>query len=126
MALQTKDLHVILTPGGFYPQAVRCQGRTLRVLHVEKVQTRGFERRYRVRTREGRYDLGLHMGTGAWQVHRRPGWLDRARAYLERMPRYPLPAWRRRARPPARATQAKATSVAAGGDYAGRLALVRQ
>ena len=51
MKQQTENLRVILTPDGFYPQALRWQGRTLRVLYVEKMQTAGLERRYRVRNR---------------------------------------------------------------------------
>ena len=115
-----------MTPDGFYPQALRWQGSTLRVLYVEKVQTAGLERRYRVRTGEGPYELGCHIATGAWQIHRGPSWLDRARARLARMPRYPLPAWRRRSHPAVQAAHAQPAPVAGGGGHANRLALVRQ
>ena len=125
MQQQAKGLRVILTSDGFYPQALRWQGRAVRVLYVEKVQTAGLERRYRVRTGEGPYELGCHIATGAWQIHRGPNWLDRARARLARMPRYPLPAWRRRSHPAIKTAQAKSAPVAGGGNYANRLALVR-
>jgi hypothetical protein len=123
MQHQTGNLRVILTPDGFYPQALRWQGYKLRVLFIEGIQTFGPERRYRVRTAEGPYELGLQIGSGIWQVRRSPSWLDRARARLEAMPRYPLPAWRRRRRP---AAQVKPASSVGGGEHANRLALVRQ
>jgi hypothetical protein len=123
MQHQTGNLRVTLTPDGFYPQVLRWQGYKLRVLFVERVQTSGLERQYRVRTAEGPYELSLQIGSGIWQVRRSPSWLDRARARLENMPRYPLPAWRRRSRP---AAQAKPASSMGGGEHANRLALVRQ
>ncbi len=97
MEQQAQGLRITLRSDGFYPQALHWQGRTLRVLYVESVQTSGLERRYRVRTPEGPYVLRLHIGTGVWQIHRGPGWLERARAHLAALPRYPLPAVRRRA-----------------------------
>jgi hypothetical protein len=77
------------------PQAFCWRGNVVRVLCVEEVRTVGLERRYRVRTVQGVYELGLAAG-GAWTLRRRPGWLARARASVRRMPRYPLPAGRRR------------------------------
>jgi hypothetical protein len=126
MEQHTQGLRIIVSPDGFYPQALRWQGRTLRVLYVESVQTTGLERRYRVRTPDGSYELRLHSGSGVWQLHRSPGWLDRARARLAALPRYPLPAVRRRAHASAKAAPACLPAAAEGGSHASRLALVRQ
>lgn len=123
MGRETRNLRVTLTPDGFYPQVLHWQGHSLRILLVEGVQTAGLSRRYRVRTAEGPYELDLHIGSGVWQIRRGPSWLDRARARLKNLPRYPLPAWRRRSHP---ATPAMEGSGARGGEYANRLALVRQ
>jgi hypothetical protein len=126
MEQQMQGLRIILGPDGFYPQALHWQGRTLRVLYIERVQTAGLERRYRVRTLEGPFELCLHIGTGVWQIHRSPGWLDRARAHLAALPRYPLPAMRRRAHPAMKVVPLCLPLTSEGGDHAKRLALVRQ
>ena len=126
MKPRTSDLRVILTPDGFYPQALQWQGGMLRVLCVEEFQTSGMQRRFRVRTPEGSFDLGLHLGTGIWQILRRPGWLARTRALMAVQPRYPLPAARRRVRPPLAARPALQAPSDGGGSHASRLALVRQ
>ena len=126
MEQQMPGLRVILRPDGFYPQALFWQGRTLRVLYVERVQTAGLKRWFRVRTPEGPYELRLDIGTGVWRIHRSPGWLDRARAHLAALPRYPLPAVRRRAHPIMRAVPLCLPEAAEGGGHAKRLALVRQ
>lgn len=96
MSQQTGQLRVVVSPDGFYPQSLRWAGRTVRVRYLENVQTCGLERRYRVHTGEGLYELSWHMDTEAWQIRRTPTWLSRAWARLQRMPRYPLPAGRRR------------------------------
>lgn len=83
---------------GMIPQAFRWQGRTLRVLSVETLGLRGSERRFRMRTVEGPYELAVDIRSGRWLMRRTPGWLDRVRADIQRTPRYPLPAWRRRGR----------------------------
>ena len=80
MKSQVTDVRVILAPDGFYPQALSWQGNTLRVLCVEEHRTVGMQRRFRVRTPKGPYELGLRLDTGAWQIRRRPGWLARVRA----------------------------------------------
>jgi hypothetical protein len=126
MEQQAPGLRITLRSDGFYPQALHWQGRTLRVLYVESVQTSGLERRYRVRTPEGPYVLRLHIGPGVWQIHRGPGWLERARAHLAALPRYPLPAVRRRAHTTVKAAPPCLPSTAEGGGHANRLALVRQ
>jgi hypothetical protein len=119
------EVRVILAPDGFYPQALQWPGGVLRVLFVEEFRTTGVLRRFRVRTLSGPYELRLHIGTGTWEICRRPGWLARVRARLAAQPRYPLPVGRRRARPSSTAQPALATAEA-GGQHAGRLALVRQ
>ena len=126
MKPQISDVRVILAPDGFYPQALQWPGGTLRVLGVEEFRTTGMQRRFRVRTPEGVYDLGLNLGTGIWQIHRRPGWLARARALLAAQPRYPLPATRRRARLRTKEAPVSLASPSDGGGHASRLALVRQ
>lgn len=123
---KTNALQVTLCADGFYPQTLRWQGRTVRVLNVEGMQTCGLERRYRLRTTEGRYELGLHIGAGIWQVRRSPSWLDRTWARVQRVPRYPLPAWQRRARAQRSVPQPAAAPQPRGGSHAVRLALVRQ
>jgi hypothetical protein len=122
----TSDVRVILAPDGFYPQALQWQGGTLRVLGVEAFRTTGMQRRFRVRTPAGAYDLGLSLGTGTWQIHRRPGWLARARAFLAAQPRYPLPAARRRSHLRTKEAPLSLASPSEGGGHASRLALVRQ
>ncbi len=119
-------VRVTMQADGYYPQALRWQGRAVRVLSVEAVRTWGLERRYRVRTTEGRYELGLHTGSGAWVVRRSPGWLSRVWARAQRTPRYPLPAWQRRARAQPRRPVSVSPAQATGGSHAVRLALVRQ
>jgi hypothetical protein len=126
MEQQMQGVRIVLSTDGFYPQALHWPGRTLRVLYVERVQTAGLERRYRVRTPEGSYELCLHVGTGVWQIRRNPGWLDRAMAHLAALPRYPLPAVRRRARSTVKAVPPCVPSATEGGKHASRLALVRQ
>ncbi len=115
----------------FYPHAFRWQGRTVRVLAVEGLKTLGAERRFRLATAEGHFDLGLFTDSGAWCLRREPGWLGRAWMRwwpFHRQPRFPLPFWRRRTRRRAvvAAPAHRATRVPAGGFYADRLALVRQ
>lgn len=90
------SLRVTLTPDGFYPRSLRWQGRGVRVLYIEETYTCGLERRYRLRTPEGRYELGLHTGTGVWQMRRVPTWFERLRLRVLAMPRYPAPLGRRR------------------------------
>ena len=59
MAMDTETLQVILAANGFYPWAFRWQGRALRVLSVDQISTSGTERRFRVRTAIGHFELGL-------------------------------------------------------------------
>lgn len=94
----TDRLQVVLGTDGYYPQTLRWQGRAVRVLAVEGVQTRGPERRFRARTREGCFQVAFRPDSGVWYVLRVPGWFERLRARLEHAPRYPLPSWRRRQR----------------------------
>jgi hypothetical protein len=126
MKSQVTDVRVILAPDGFYPQALSWRGNILRVLCVEEHRIVGMQRRFRVRTPEGPYELGLRLDTGAWQICRRPGWLARARAALAAQPRYPLPASRRRTRVPLVAQPVSKAPREKGGSHASRLALVRQ
>ncbi len=98
MTTGVQKLRVYMAQDGLVPQAFRWQGRTLRVLHVEALGLRGSERRFRMRTAEGPYDMAVDTRTGRWAMRRTPGWLDRVRAAIQRTPRYPLPAWRRRGR----------------------------
>ncbi|OIO89998.1 MAG: hypothetical protein AUK03_13670 [Anaerolineae bacterium CG2_30_64_16] len=127
MTSQTESLHVILAPDGVRPQSFRWEGRALRVLGVESVNTFGAERRYRVRTGEGRFELGLFTDVGIWRVRRSPTWLGRFWARWQNPPRYPLPAWRRRSRRvAAQVPQVAAPLLITGGVHADRFAVVRQ
>ncbi len=98
MADQTSPLKVILGSSRFYPHAFRWQGRTVRVLAVESIKTLGLERRYRVRTGQGYFELSLFTDSGAWWLHRSPNVLSRLWARWQNVPRYPLPFWRLRTR----------------------------
>jgi hypothetical protein len=126
MATSIEGLQVILAPNGFYPRAFRWQGHTLRVLSVDRISTFGIERRFRVRTAIGPFELGLLTDACLWRVRREPHWLNRMWARFQRRPRYPLPPWRRRIFRLA-ATQSLAPAVEMRrGSHANRLALVRQ
>ena len=57
----TSDVQVILAPDGFYPQTIQWQGGTLHVLCVEGFQTTGMQRRFRVRTPEGPFEIDLNL-----------------------------------------------------------------
>jgi hypothetical protein len=98
MTDQTETLHVISGPSRFYPHAFRWQGRTVRVLAVESIKTLGMERRYRVRTGQGYFELSLCTDADAWRLRRSPGVLSRLWARWRNAPRFPLPFWRLRAR----------------------------
>jgi hypothetical protein len=126
MKSQATDTRVRLAPDGFYPQTFHWQGCTLRVLYIEGFRTAGMQRRFRVRTLVGSFELGLDLSTGIWRILRRPGWLARARAHLAAQPRYPLPAGRRRAHLPLAVRPPLAATASEGGERASRLALVRQ
>jgi len=98
MTTGVQKLRVYMAQDGLVPQAFRWHGRTLRVLHVEALGLRGRERRFRMRTVEGPYEMAVDTRSGQWAMRRVPGWFDRMRAGIQRVPRYPLPAWRRRGR----------------------------
>lgn len=96
MGFAPYHLQVRLSPDGFYPRALYWQGRHVRVLYVEEVYTRGRERRYRLRTPEGPYEVGFAADVGRWLLHRAPSLLRRWWAGIRMMPRLPAPAGRRR------------------------------
>lgn len=96
MASSSGDTSVSLAPGGFLPQSFRWQSHSYRVLAVESVKTRGLERRYKVASREGHFELALDTARDTWRVRRRPIWLSRVWYRFQNGARYPLPAWRRR------------------------------
>jgi hypothetical protein len=91
-------LKVVIGSNRFGPHRFWWQGKSVRVLSVESIKTFGAERRYRVRTGEGYFEMGLLTDSGMWLLRRQPSWLSRLRARWQNMPRYPLPAWRRRPR----------------------------
>jgi len=127
MTNQTDSLQVVLTGDGRRPGSFRWEGHTFRVLSVESVRTFGAERRYRVRTGEGRFELGLFADAGIWCLRRNPTWLGRLWARWQNPPRYPLPTWRRRSR--RMAAQVKPVAMASlipGGVHAERFVVVRQ
>lgn len=96
MKLGSNQIKVTTSPDGFYPRSLRWQGRQVRVLCVEEVYTRGRERRYRLCTPEGMYEVGFVSDTGEWQMRRAPSLLRRWWARIQAMPRFPAPATRRR------------------------------
>jgi hypothetical protein len=126
MARQIRGTQVVLAPNGFNPRSFRWQGCTVRVLSVEGVRTLGTERRYRVRTPQGDFELGWYTDAGVWVVRRSPGWLDRVRGQWRSAPRYPLPAWRRRSRGSELRSSHVSVTAATGGGHADWFAVVRQ
>lgn len=126
MTMNTEALQVVLAANGFYPRAFRWQGRVMRVLSVDRISMSGMERHFRVRTASGPFELGLLTDTCLWRVRRAPNWLDRIWARFQRMPRYPLPPWRRRVfRLTAASALAPAMEVRRE-SHANRLAVVRR
>jgi hypothetical protein len=126
MAMTTEALQVTLAANGFYPRAFRWQGRALRVLSVDRISTSGTERRFRVRTAIGPFELGLLTDSCLWRVRRAPNWLDRMWARFLRMPRYPLPPWRRRAYHLAATPSLVPAAEMRRESHANRLAVVRR
>jgi len=118
-------LCVVLASEGFYPKAFQWRGQAVRVLSVDALSTHGAERRFRVRTPIGGFELGLFTDAGRWHIRRAPNWLDRAWARVRQMPRYPLPPWRRRAFQVAAPRPVVLAQPVRREGYAGRLALVR-
>jgi hypothetical protein len=90
------EVRVRMAPDGFYPQAFRWAGREVRVLSVEGLRTCGPERRFRVRTVEGIYELTQDVRAGLWRMRRSPTWFSRTVAQLDQEPRYTLPSSSRR------------------------------
>ncbi len=93
----TNPVQISVRPDGFTPQAFRWEDRLVRVLAVERIRTFGTERRYRVVTAEGRFELSYYADAGLWYVRCSPTRLGRALCRWEATPRYALPMWRRRA-----------------------------
>ncbi len=122
VAASSVTFSVTLAPNGFYPRSFRWRGRTVRVLSVDRISTWGAERRFAVRTAMGSFELGCTLDARAWLVRREPGWFDRIVARLHRLPRYPLPPWKRRSFVFAAAVVREVRREG----YANRLALVRQ
>ncbi len=106
------------------PRAFRRQGRVQRIVEVESVVTLGAERRYRVRTLNGCFELSLFADAGEWRLRRCPGPVSRLAARWRYGPQFPVFPWRRRARCFAARGAAPASLTRAGGGYAGRLAVV--
>jgi len=96
MANPDGNVRVTLAPGGFFPQAFHWQGQFYRVLAVHSIRTCGLERRYRVASAAGYFELAVDVYSGMWRVRHAPNWLSRAWYRLHNGPRYPLPVWRRR------------------------------
>jgi hypothetical protein len=96
MVDEVNALRVVCAGSDRYPQAFWWYGQLYRVLGLEGLHVVGRERRYRLATAQGSFELALAMPTGDWRVRRMPGWLDRVLARLAGGPRYPLPVWRRR------------------------------
>jgi hypothetical protein len=121
LSRSAESVLLAVRPDGFTPQAFRWHGELVRVLTVEGVRTYGTERRFRIRTTGGRFELSFHSDAGLWYVLRGPTRLGRALCLLDSMPRYALPVWRRRAYRRALTGRGKASG---GGKNADGLALV--
>jgi hypothetical protein len=91
-----EGLRVTFAPGRFFPQAFHWEGRFYRILAVHSIKTCGLERRYRVASPAGYFELALNVSSGGWRMRHAPNRLSRAWHQLHSGPRYPLPAWRRR------------------------------
>ena len=124
---QTPDrIRVVLAEDGFYPKSFGWQGRGVRVLSVARVHTCGPERRFRVRTVEGRYELAHDTRAGGWRLLQAPSWLERALARWAQAPRFSPPAGRRRVSLAAVPVRSKeAPRAPEGGSYAVGVAVVR-
>jgi|WetSurMetagenome_2_1015567.scaffolds.fasta_scaffold1366490_1 hypothetical protein len=125
MARQICSTEVTLAPNGFSPLSFRWQGCMVRVRSVQSVRTLGTERRYLVGTPLGDFVLGWFSDAGIWVVRRSPSWLDRVRGQWRDAPRYPLPAWRRRAHGSGLRNAGVSVPAATGGGHADRFAVVR-
>ena len=90
------EVRVHLAEDGFYPQMFRWSGRDVRVLSIEGLRTCGFERRFRVRTVEGVYELTQDTRAQIWRLRQSPSWFSRALAQISQEPRYTLPSSSRR------------------------------
>jgi hypothetical protein len=97
MVESLNELRVWLGPDGFYPHTFRWAGRDVRVLSIDGLRTYGPERRFRVRTVEGVYELTHDVRAQAWRMRRSPTWFSRTLAQIAQEPRYTLPAGNRRA-----------------------------
>lgn len=94
--MSTQALQVTLASDGFLPLTFRWEDRVYRVLAVHSVRAQGPERRYRVMTSAGFFELAFCAEDGQWQMRRQPNWLSRTLHHWQYGARYPLPAWRRR------------------------------
>ena len=119
MVEQTNRVKVTMAAGGYYPLSFRWRGRHVRVLGVASINTFGTERRFKVLTPDGAFELGWFREQGLWYLRRGPGLLSRFLARWQNAPRYPLPAWRRRAR------RGQTPLAGRGGWHADRVAVVR-
>lgn len=126
MLTDVNAVQVSLASDRFHPRSFTWHGQIWRVLSVDGVCTRGIERRFRVMTRSGVFELALHTGDGQWRVLRKPGWMDRMWARVRRLPRYPLPPWRRRTFEASLAWSPAPCRALKEENDANRLALVRQ
>jgi len=93
---QHTELRVNQAAGELAPRTFTWRERTLRVLYVVRVRTRGAERFYRVQTTGGIYELGLNTASNAWRMRHSPTRISQMMAALRRLPRYPLPQRRQR------------------------------
>lgn len=92
-----EEVQVRLAEDAFYPQMFRWAGRHVRVLSIEGLRTCGAERRFRVRTVEGVYELTQDTRSRVWRMRQSPSWFSRTLSHLAREPRYSLPSTSRRA-----------------------------
>jgi hypothetical protein len=121
-------LQVTQAAGELAPLSFRWAGHLVRVLYVESVRTHGRERRYRVQTPKGLYELGLDTAGKVWRLCHSPTWFTRTWTTMRQLPRYPLPNHRQRSLGAPAAVEVRPGPVPAnkGGGHADGFALVRQ
>ncbi len=127
MADGTRRIEVVHEGSRMLPRSFRWGGRVIRVRSIDSIQAVGPERRYRVRTGEGHFELGLLGDSMTWNLRKRPTWLGKMWDAFQHPPRYPLPFGTRRRQRPGQGVNAKrpSSSEEAGGVQVERFAVVR-
>lgn len=125
MAQADEVTSVVLANGG-WPAAYSWQGRRYRVRALHSVRTVRGERRYRVLTAAGPFELGLEGASGKWRVRGGPRWFQRLWCAARFAPRYPVaPGSARRVAYEVTGQKRERGCAATGVRYADGFAVVR-